>query len=280
MCTRACRLIVVAAGLLLATRIASADVGQNRSVPPDEERFVSALLPKIAITTSTGARTDLQSVANGRPLLLAFVFTRCTGVCSPFLMSWRAAEQQISRRERVSRLVLSFDPRDTRADMAEIARHLGAGGESAWTFGVAAPEDVRQLAETVGFWYDWDESRQQFDHPAMLAAVRNGRLVRLLIGGIVTSGRLDELIRDATGEFVPSYPLPGRTRFRCFQYDARSGRMTLDWGFGLLLVPVFTVSLATAILFTAGARVRRRGSVRLPPSPKASEDHRSLGGGG
>ena len=91
----------------------------------------------------------------------------------------------------------------------------------------------------------------------MLAAVRDGRLARLLITGTVTSGRLDELVREATGEFIPSYPLPGRTRFRCFQYDGRSGRITLDWGFGLLLIPVFTVSLTTAIMFAAGARLRR-----------------------
>jgi protein SCO1/2 len=257
MCTRARRLIVSAAALLLATQVASAGGRQDRSIPPDEERYVSAQLPNIALTTSSGSATDLQSVANGRPLLLAFVFTRCTGVCSPFLMSWRAAEQQTSRRAGVARLVLSFDPRDKPADMAEVARHLGAEADPAWTFGVAAPEDIRRLTQTVGFWYDWDESRQQFDHPAMLAAVRDGRLARLLITGTVTSGRLDELVREATGEFIPSYPLPGRTRFRCFQYDARSGRITLDWGFGLLLIPVFTVSLTTAIMFAAGARLRR-----------------------
>jgi protein SCO1 len=262
--TRARRLIVSAAALLLATQIASAGGSQDRSTPPDEERYVSAQLPNIALTTSRGTATDLQRVANGRPLLLAFVFTRCTGVCSPFLMSWRAADQQLSRRADVARLVLSFDPRDRPADMAEVARHLGAEDDAAWAFGVARPEDIRRLTETVGFWYDWDESRQQFDHPAMLAAVRDGRLVRLLITETVTSGRLDELVREAIGEFIPSYPLPGRTRFRCFQYDARSGRITLDWGFGLLLVPVFTVSLMTAVMFAAGARVRRvRRSVRL-----------------
>jgi len=43
--------------------------------------------------------------------------------------------------------------------MAEVARHLGAEADPAWTFGVAAPEDIRRLTQTVGFWYDWDESR-------------------------------------------------------------------------------------------------------------------------
>src|SRR5207253_391665 len=94
------------------------------------------------------------------------------------------------------------------------------------------------------------------DHPAMLAGIRDGRLVRLLVGGVVSSGRLDELERDIAGEFVASYPLPGRVRFRCFQYDAATGRVALDWGFALLLVPVGTTGLTATVMFLAGARHR------------------------
>ena len=75
-----------------------------------------------------------------------------------------------------------------------------------WTFAVAAPADVRRLAAAAGFWFDWDEARQQFDHPAMLAGIRDGRLVRLLVGGMVSSGRLDELVREVSGEFVAELP--------------------------------------------------------------------------
>jgi cytochrome oxidase Cu insertion factor (SCO1/SenC/PrrC family) len=252
--------LINATALLLAATTVAADRGADRSIPPDEERFLSVELPNIALTTANGARTDLQNIAAGRPLLLAFVFTRCAGVCSPFLASWRAAEQQLPRRAGVGRLVLSFDPRDSAADMATAAHHLGVDTSIDWTFAVAAPDDIRRLTAAIGFWYDWDPSRQQFDHPAMLAAVRNGRLARLLIAATVTPGRLDELLREATGEFVASYPLPGRARFRCFQYDARSGRASLDWGFALLLIPVASVGLTTAVTFTLGARVRRSDS--------------------
>jgi cytochrome oxidase Cu insertion factor (SCO1/SenC/PrrC family) len=241
-----------------------AQVGGDRSVPPDEERFVNAPLPDVALTTATGDRVRLASLASGRPLLLAFVFTRCTGVCSPFLASWRAADQWLSARGPVQRLVVSFDPRDSAADMAALARHLGAENDVNWTFAIAAPDDIQRLASAAGFWYDWDPSREQFDHPALLAAVRDGRLVRLLVAGAVTSARLDELVREASGEFVPSYPLPGRVRFRCVQYDPRTGSLSLDWGSALLLVPVGTVGFTTAILFSAGARVRRRRDASAP----------------
>ena len=97
--------------------------------------------------------------------------------------------------------------------------HTFASGDA-----IAAPEDVKKLAEATGFWYEWDESRQQFDHPAMLAGIRDGRLARLLVGGSVTPVRLDELVREVSGEFVASYPLPGRVRFRCVQFDAARGK--------------------------------------------------------
>ena len=90
----------------------------------------------------------------------------------------------------------------------------------------------------------------------MIVGIRKGRLVRLLVGGSVTSARLDELVREVSGVFVPSYPLPGRARFRCVQFDETTGRVVLDWGFALLLVPVFSTSIATMGLFIVGARRR------------------------
>ena len=250
-----CRLIAVIA--LVAT--ASAAGGQSdRAVPPDEDRFLNAPLPNVGLITASGPHTDVTGVAGGRPLLLALVFTRCAGVCSPFLASWRAADEWLSNRGDIAHLVISFDPRDTARDMAEFAGHFGLDGNPSWTFAVAAPDDVRRIADAVGFWYDWDESRQQFDHPAMLAAARDGRVVRLLVGSMVSSARLDELAREASGQFVGSYPLPNRSTFRCVQYDPRTGRLKLDWGFALLLIPVGVMGVTTAVMFSAGAAVRRR----------------------
>lgn len=265
---------VIAAAILLASAAAlAANVGAgDRSIPPDEDRFLNAELPNVQVATTAGASLSLAAIAAGRPLLLAFVFTRCTGVCSPFLASWRLADQGLPAGRAVQRVVLSFDPHDSVDDMAAFARHFGVGNDAGWTFGIMAPDDVRRVTSAAGFWYDWDESRQQFDHPAMLAAVRNGRVVRLLVGGSVSSARLDELTREATGQFVASYPLPGRVRFRCVQYDPRTGRLALDWGFALLLVPVATVSLVTTGLFAAGSHVRRRNGQRSSASAAPDVD--------
>ena len=65
-------------------------------------------------------------------------------------------------------------------------------------------------------------------------------------------------MREVSGEFVQSYPLPGRILFRCVQFDAATGRVTLDWGFALLLVPVAATGIATFVMFAAGSRARRK----------------------
>jgi hypothetical protein len=44
--------------------------------------------------------------------------------------------------------------------------------------------------------------------------------------------------------------------FIAVQFDGTTGRVLLDWGFALLLVPVFSTSIATIGLFMVGARKR------------------------
>jgi protein SCO1/2 len=253
---RALAPLLTLACVTAAIATATAQPVVSRDTPPSEERLLNTPVPDIWLTTSTGARVRLSQIAPAKPLVLTFVFTRCAGVCSPFLMSWRTADRALGRRGSYSRLVLSFDPRDTQADMSALGAHLALQESDDWTLAVGDPDEVRRLSEAIGFWWDWDDNRQQFDHPAMLAGIRDGRLVRLLVGGAVNSARLDELVREVSGEFVQSYPLPGRVLFRCVQFDAATGRVTLDWGFGLLLVPVVVTGVGTFVLFAAGARTR------------------------
>jgi protein SCO1 len=249
------------AALLLSTCVIASVGAQSadpRDAPPREERLLNTPVPDISLTTLSGAHLTLSQIAHGKPLLLAFVFTRCAGVCSPFLTSWRSADRTLGQRREYLRLVLSFDPRDTATDMSTFAHHHAVEQDENWTFAIADPADVRRLADATGFWWTWDEQQQQFDHSAMLAGIRNGRLVRLLVGGSITSARLDELMREVSGEFVRSYPLPGRVPFRCVRYDATTGRTMLDWGFALLLIPIAATSIGTLAMFAAGARVRRK----------------------
>jgi protein SCO1 len=250
-----------AAALLVAACVItslSAQSADPKDTPPSEERLLNTVVPDIALTTATGAPVTLSQIARGRPLVLAFVFTRCAGVCSPFLTSWQSADRALPEERTYVRLVLSFDSRDTVTDISTLAHHHALNDNDAWTFAIGEAKDIRRLADATGFWWAWDDRRQQFDHPALLAGIRDGRLVRLLVGGSITSARLDELVREVSGEFVRSYPLPGRVPFRCVRYDPATGGMMLDWGFALLLVPIAATGIGTLAMFAAAARMREK----------------------
>ena len=246
---------VVAAALVLAGSLAGEPLRAPAGVVPDEGRYLLHEVPDVLVRDARGRELRLSSLWAERPMLLALVFTRCAGVCSPFLSSLRSAEASVGGAGTDYRtVVLSFDARDTEEDMAGLAGRLGLDARSDWTFGVAATADVERLARAVGFWFRWDEPTRQFDHPGLLVAVDHGRVVRLSVGGAVEPARLQEVVRELRGEFVAAYPLPGRVLFRCFEYDPRTGRWALDWGFLLLVFPAAVTFLATAAAFAAARR--------------------------
>ena len=232
--------------------------------PPDESRYVSREVPDIVVRTAAG-ETPLSALWSEGPLVLTMVFTRCAGICSPYLRALLRADEALNLPDDVRRVVLSFDPRDTPDHMRRTGEHLGVAGRPGWVLGVAAPRDVDRLARALGFWFEWDEALQQFDHPALLVGIHQGRVARLLVGGSVTAVRLGEVVREARGQFIPSYPLPGDVLFRCFDYDPVTGTPTFAWGALVLLVPPLGTGIATLALFGA-ARTRRRPA----PAPSRS----------
>ncbi len=232
---------------------------------PDEAAHLDLPVPDVRLRDASGATVTLSRLWRERPLLLALVFSRCAGVCTPFLASLKAAEAALPPPSDYLTVVVSFDPRDTAEDMRELARRLGLLADPDWRFGVVSESDASRLAGALGFWYRWDGATAQFDHPAMLAAIDRGRVKRLLVGGAVRPARLDEVVRELRGEFVAAYPLPGRVLFRCFQYDAARGGLVLDWGILVLLAPAALALVTTVSLFAARRGVRSIGAGGIDP---------------
>lgn len=191
------------------------------------------------------------------------IFSRCARACSPFLRSLKSAVIDAGGLGFDYRVVvLSFDPRDTVADMESMAGELGLTSNPDWLFGVASPSDIRRLAASTGFWFQWDPASRQFDHPSLVVAIDRGQLVRMLAGANVPSASLREVVQELRGKFVASYALAGKVAFRCFEYDPNSGRYALDWGLALMLVPGTCAILATAwVFFLLPASRRKRNRI-------------------
>ena len=85
--------------------------------PPEEARYLRKQVPDVLVRDARGGEFSLAKASAERPILLALVFTRCAGVCSPFLSSLSSAEASIGGSGTDYRtVVLSFDPRDTEED--------------------------------------------------------------------------------------------------------------------------------------------------------------------
>lgn len=232
--------------LFLATAArAQRSFGTPSNQPPNEDLYVYKEIPDIEIQPVGTAPTRLSTLWQNKPILLTMIFTRCAGVCSPFLRSLKTAAADARGLGRDFRIVvLSFDPNDTPSDMGVLADSLDLKSDPGWIFGVASAPDVRRLAAASGFWFEWDPSAQQYDHPSVAVAIGRGRVVRMLAGANVPDASLREVVEELRGKFVASYALAGKVAFRCFEYDPNSGRYSLDWGVLLMLLPATCAMLA------------------------------------
>lgn len=242
--------------------LACATAGNDSGPMPSESAVINRLLPDLTLRTTDGQARSLSSLWSEKPLMLTPIFSRCAHLCSPFLGSLKAAAADADGRDyRI--VVLSFDPRDTPADLAVMARSLELDSHPAWVFACASEEDLDRLLPALGFWKRWDERTAQFDHPAMIAAIDKGRCARLLVGGEVAPARFKEMVAELRGEFVPMYPQPGNVLFRCFDYDPASG-FRPNWGLLIVVLPGMLAVLAAACVFCLGRT--HRDHRRLPSS--------------
>jgi protein SCO1/2 len=239
--------------LCIAAAIPSAwgqAVDLSATQPPNEDLYIYRPVPDIRVQPAGQPARQLSALWAERPLLITLVFTRCAGVCYPFLRSLRSAAASVSEPPSgYSILVLSFDSRDSSTDLEAASAAIGAANDGRWIFATASQESIRRLSEATGFWFRWENARRQFDHPAVLLAVHRGRLARLFTGARISPSVFGGMLRELEGGFVASYPQAGNVLFRCFQYDPASGSFSLDWGALLLVVPGMIAFAAAWLTF-------------------------------
>jgi len=193
-----------------------------------------------------------------RPVILALIFTRCTGICNPFLVKLKENLQFKTQENPFQVLVVSFDPRDSVSDMQQLAKNLGLEENKQWTFAIT--NSISELNQSVGFDPVWDSLRQQFDHDALLVGInKEGYITKKLIG-LREKGDLELLIGSVNNIFSPTYRLPNQNSlFSCFNYDPVTGKNKPGLGLIFLALPAV---LTTILLISISYSVRRRRQKR------------------
>jgi len=198
---------------------------------------------------------SFQELYSKKPLLLALVFTRCTGVCNPFLLRLKENLQFRDKDDSFNILVMSFDPRDSIKDMNLLANRLDVENNKQWIFAVT--DSITTLNQSISFHPVWDSIRNQYDHDALLVGINTEGYITKKLIGIRQGHDLDLLIASVNNIFSPTYRLPNKNLlFSCFNYDPKTGKNKLGLGLLFIALPaVLTVLLLISISYFVGGKL-------------------------
>ncbi|HRQ49124.1 MAG TPA: SCO family protein [Agriterribacter sp.] len=213
-----------------------------------EETALYRKIAPVEIVTREG-RKNIADLYTRQPLAVALIYTRCAGVCSPFLLRLAENVQRLNGAGNYKILVVSFDPADSLQDMLQMAKLFSVEESGAWTFAVTPQIDM--LTRSAGFNTVKDSLTGQYDHEALLIGVNGEGYIVKKLTGLREPNDIALLIKEINGAFTPSYPLPGKASFfSCFTYDPATGKKKPALGLLLLLLPAaLTFSIIAAIAF-------------------------------
>ena len=233
------------------------------------ESLHEAVPGEATFTDSEGRKVRLGHYFDGqKPVLLTLVYYRCQSLCSLVLGGLNKAARnsglELGRDYRA--VTISIDPRETPEMALEKQRgHLQALGApdrtKDWAFLVGAEEQVKKVADAVGFKYRYDPQSGQYAHAAAIMVLTpEGRVSRYFYGFEFPPRDLKFALMEAGGGRIGTSL--DRVILTCFKYDPNTRRYGLYiFGFirgGALLV---FAALATA-LTVYWRREHKRGTIR------------------
>ncbi|MEQ9453782.1 MAG: SCO family protein [Phycisphaeraceae bacterium] len=202
---------------------------------------------------------------DGRPVILQMAYYRCPMLCPLVLdsMSNTIEEMDWLPGEDYQVITVSIDPRERPKDAMERKREvfltLDEDAAAGWAFLTGRDEDIRSLADSVGFQYRYIERQDEYSHAAGIMVLSpEGRISRYFVM-LKYPARTLRLSLVEAGEGKVGSTLD-RILLTCFQYDAAEGRY-VPVAMGLMklggAVTVTALGLLVGLMFAFEA-VRRR----------------------
>jgi len=229
-------LLAVAAG---TARTQEADTAGGRQEPlPDElvdvgitEHLNEQVPLDLEFTGVDGEPVVLGEFFDGeRPVLLNLVYYTCPMLCGLVLNGVVEALREIpwTAGNEFRIVTVSIDPSET-ATLAQLKKQVyikeygRPEAAAGWHFLVGREENIRVLADAVGFGYTYNEKRGEYVHAAgIFICTPDGRLSRYLYG-IQYDPRTVRLSLLEASEGKIGSPLD-KILLYCFHFDAAEGR--------------------------------------------------------
>tara|TARA_Y100000814_G_scaffold54742_1_gene33995 strand:+ start:120 stop:926 length:807 start_codon:yes stop_codon:yes gene_type:complete len=149
----------------------------------------------IELTNQNGERVNLSTYLNQGPIILNFSYFTCPRLCHLIVDGMVYGLNRVSDRDlkNVKILSISFDHRDTlettKAFSNKYIKTLKSINNSTdnWEFLFGSQEDVKKLADSVGFRYFFNKKSNQFSHSSALIFLSPSSKISRYLYGITFS---------------------------------------------------------------------------------------------
>ncbi|WP_322512502.1 SCO family protein [Chloroflexus sp.] len=221
--------------LLLAPATALAQGGKTN--PADNVAFEQRIGEQVPLDAvfrdEQGAEVRLgQFFTTGQPVILVMSYYECPMLCSFVREGVLSALQQVTLTAgRDFQVVnISIDPLETPMMAAgvktlTIQRYARAGAEQGWHFLTGSEEQIRRVADAIGFKYFYDETIDQYAHAAGIVVLTpEGKTARYFFGIEFNVSDVRLGIVEASAGKVGN-PID-QLLLLCYQYNPATGSYT------------------------------------------------------
>jgi protein SCO1/2 len=269
-----------------ATLVAWMGLAQNayaEDLPPKEfdgvgitEHLGDTLPLELTFKDSTGKTVQIGDYLDGdRPVILTLVYYNCPMLCNMILngLIEGMADLEWTTASDFQVISVSIDAREgpelaAKKKISYLEQYAKPNAGQGWHFLTGERDNIKALAEAVGFGFKYDADRMEYAHGAAIFMVSpKGKLTRYLYGVQFPAKQLKLALTEAgegkLGSAVDQFVL------RCYHFDPDSRKYGIYvWGVmragGLL-----TILLVGLMLAVFWRRERRRGTVSADADPTA-----------
>ena len=216
--------------------------GEQAAALPDEvknagitEKLQQQVPLDLTFTNEAGEPVELSSYFTpGKPVLLNLGYFECPMLCGLVWQGMVKSLKQLSWTpgNEFTVVTVSFAPNETHElaakKKATMIDDLGRPDAAAgWHFLTGSEENVRALADSVGFGYQWIEAKQQYAHTAaMILLTPEGKVSRYLYGIEFPAKTLRLSLVEASEGKAGS--TADQILLYCFNYDPTAGQYTVQ----------------------------------------------------
>jgi protein SCO1 len=235
--------LAVAAGFALQARPASAQLSdpmQSVGVRPDllkdvgiDQKLNQQVPLDLTFRDETGKTVQLRQYFGQKAVLLSLVYFNCPMLCTQVLNGMEASMKGLpmDAGNEFNAISVSIDPSD-KPVLAAVKQQMYVGmygrpnGAQGWHFLTGDEDQIKKLADAVGFRYAYDPDSKQFAHAsAIMVLTPDGKLSKYFYGIQYSPRDLRLGLVEASARKIGT-PVDSMLLF-CYHYDPHTGKYGL-----------------------------------------------------